>query len=152
MKPQLTVMGHDQVKNRLATLKHARTVARERMRTARKFCDFREDVTYVEAVRDYERMEADILELERLLDDATIVESKQTDVVSFGNKVVIRERNDEETESYRIVSEAEADLGQGSISSSSPLGRNLIGATVGQIVHVESPEGTLAFEVLSIEA
>ncbi|WP_214815968.1 GreA/GreB family elongation factor [Exiguobacterium sp. s59] len=152
MKPQLTAMGHDQVKNRLATLKHARTVARERMRTARKFCDFREDVTYVEAVRDYERMEADILELERLLDDATIVESKQTDVVSFGNKVVIRERNDEETESYRIVSEAEADLGQGSISSSSPLGRNLIGATVGQIVHVESPEGTLAFEVLSIEA
>lgn len=150
MKPQLTEYGHEQLKNKLAVLRQARTDARERIRTARKFCDFREDVTYTEAVREYERVEADIQDLERLLADVTIVESEQSEVVTFGNRVVIRE-GDEDTESYRIVSEAEADLERGSISMTSPLGLSLIGATIGQTIQVETPGGTIQVEVLSIE-
>ena len=150
MKPQLTEYGHEQLKNKLAMLKQDRTDARERIRTARKFCDFREDVTYTEAVREYERVEADIQDLERLLADVTIVESEQSEVVTFGNRVVIRE-GDEETESYRIVSEAEADLERGSISMTSPLGRSLMGATIGQTIQIETPGGTIQVEVLTIE-
>ena len=150
MRPQLTENGHEQLKNKLAMLSQARADARERMRTARKFCDFREDVTYAEAVRDYERVEADMLELERLLADVTIVESERSEVVTFGNRVVIREKG-EEVESYRIVSEAEADLERGSISMTSPLGRSLIGATVGQTIQVETPGGMIQVEVLNIE-
>lgn len=55
MKPKLTETGHHQLSNRLARLKKS-----ERVRTARKFCDFREDVTYTETAREYERIEADI--------------------------------------------------------------------------------------------
>lgn len=150
MKPQLTEYGHEQLKNKLAMLKQDRTDARERIRTARKFCDFREDVTYTEAVREYERVEADIQDLERLLADVTIVESEQSEVVTFGNRVVIRE-GDEDTESYRIVSEAEADLERGSISMTSPLGLSLMGATIGQTIQVETPGGTIQVEVLNIE-
>lgn len=150
MKPQLTEYGHEQLKNKLAVLRQARTDARERIRTARKFCDFREDVTYTEAVREFERIEADILEVEHFLDEATIVESEQSEVVTFGNRVVIRE-GDEETESYRIVSEAEADLERGSISKTSPFGRSLMGATVGQTIQIETPGGTIQVEVLNIE-
>lgn len=150
MKPQLTEYGHEQLKNKLAMLKQDRTDARERIRTARKFCDFREDVTYTEAVREYERVEADIQDLERLLADVTIVESEQSEVVTFGNRVVIRE-GDEETESYRIVSEAEADLERGSISMTSLLGRSLMGATIGQTIQIETPGGTIQVEVLNIE-
>lgn len=150
MKPQLTENGHEQLKNKLTMLKQDRTDARERIRTARKFCDFREDVTYTEAVREYERVEADIRDLKRLLADVTIVKSEQSEVVTFGNRVVIRE-GDEETESYRIVSEAEADLERGSISMTSPLGRSLMGATVGQTIQIETPGGTIQVEVLDIE-
>ncbi|MCA0980066.1 GreA/GreB family elongation factor [Exiguobacterium aestuarii] len=150
MKPQLTEYGHEQLKNKLAMLRQARTDARERIRTARKFCDFREDVTYTEAVREYERVEADIQDLERLLADVTIVESEQSEVVTFGNRVVIRE-GDEDTESYRIVSEAEADLERGSISMTSPLGLSLMGATIGQTIQIETPGGTIQVEVLNIE-
>lgn len=150
MKPQLTEYGHEQLKNKLAMLKQDRTDARERIRTARKFCDFREDVTYTEAVREYERVEADIQDLERLLADVTIVESEQSEVVTFGNRIVIRE-GDEETESYRIVSEAEADLERGSISMTSLLGRSLMGATIGQTIQIETPGGTIQVEVLTIE-
>ncbi|WP_370150214.1 GreA/GreB family elongation factor [Exiguobacterium profundum] len=151
MKPKLTETGHHQLTNRLAMLRRERTDARERLRTARKFFDFREDVTYTEAVRQYERIEADILELNRLLDDATIVESVQSEVVTFGNQVVIREMQQEETERYRIVSEAEADLERGSISVTSPLGRRLMGATIGQTIQIETPGGTIQVEVLHIE-
>lgn len=97
MKPQLTETGHHQLTDRLVRLKNERTDARERVRTARKFCDFREDVTYTEAVHEYERIEADILELNRLLDDAIIVISERSEVVTFGNQVVIREVQQEET-------------------------------------------------------
>lgn len=150
MKPQLTENGHEQLKNKLTMLKQDRKDARECIRTARKFCDFREDVTYTEAVREYERVEADIRDLKRLLADVTIVKSEQSEVVTFGNRVVIRE-GDEETESYRIVSEAEADLERGSISMTSPLGRSLMGATVGQTIQIETPGGTIQVEVLNIE-
>ncbi|MBG0916823.1 GreA/GreB family elongation factor [Exiguobacterium sp. SRB7LM] len=151
MKPQLTETGHHQLTNRLARLKNERTDARERIRTARKFCDFREDVTYLEAVHEYERIEADILELNYLLDDATIVASERSEVVTFGNQVVIRELQQEETESYRIVGEVEADIERGSISMTSPLGRRLMGATIGQTIQIETPGGTIQVEVLNIE-
>ncbi|WP_215141478.1 GreA/GreB family elongation factor [Exiguobacterium qingdaonense] len=150
MKPKLTATGHDELTRKLAALKTARTDARERIRSARKFCDFREDVTYTEAVRHYERIEADIVHLERLLDDARVVESERSDVVTFGNQVTIREKN-EGTETYRIVSEAEADIEFGSISMTSPLGRRLMGATVGQTIRVETPGGTVQIEVLNVE-
>lgn len=71
--------------------------------------------------------------------------------MTFGNQVVIREVQQEETENYRIVGEAEADLERGSISMTSPLGRRLMGATIGQTIHVETPRGTIHVEVLTIE-
>lgn len=152
MKQNLTVDGYNQLKIRLSKLKNDRTVARERIRTARKFCDFREDVTYAEAVDHYERIEADILEMERVLNHAMIIESQQSDVVTFGNLVVIREVGEDEMENYRVVGETEADIEKGTISISSPLGRSLLGAKVGQIVPIESPAGPIEFEVLKIEA
>ena len=151
MKPQLTETGHHQLTDRLVRLKKERTDARIRIRTARKFCDFREDVTYREAVHEYERIEADSLELNHLLDDAIIVISERSEVVTFGNQVVIREMQQEETERYRIVSEAEADIERGSISVTSPLGRRLMGATIGQTIQIETPGGTIQVEVLHIE-
>ncbi|MGA9467956.1 MAG: GreA/GreB family elongation factor [Exiguobacterium marinum] len=152
MKPKLTVDGHNQLQTRLSKLRDEKTDARERIRTARKFCDFREDVTYAEAVDHYEQIETDILEIERVLDDAVIIESEQSKIVTFGNKVVIREVGEDETENYRIVGEAEANIENGTISITSPLGRELIGAEAGQIVQIESPGGALQFEVLQIEA
>ncbi|WP_214776942.1 GreA/GreB family elongation factor [Exiguobacterium sp. s22] len=151
MKPQMTAAGHERLTHRLTTLKRARTDARERIRTARKFCDFREDVTYTETVRDYERLEAEILELEHLLNEAEIVESNHSDVVTFGNRVVVRELHQKELESYRIVGEAEADIDQGTISITSPIGRTLFGAKVGQLIKVNSPAGVIELEVLHIE-
>uniref|UniRef100_UPI0018E57909 GreA/GreB family elongation factor n=1 Tax=Exiguobacterium sp. TNDT2 TaxID=2233531 RepID=UPI0018E57909 len=54
-------------------------------------------------------------------------------------------------ETYRLVGELEADLANGSISATSPLGSGLIGATVGQSVTIDSPGGPLDFEIVRID-
>jgi transcription elongation factor GreA len=74
-KPQLTKAGRLRLIEQLETLRvDGRREALERVKAARKFCDFREDVTYVDAVREQERIETKIIELARTLADAVIVE------------------------------------------------------------------------------
>ncbi len=150
-KPQLTKEGRDRLTAQLASLTHERTEARERVKTARKFCDFREDVTYAEAVDAYDRIEVKIADLERTLAEAVIVDRGRLDVVAFGSQVVIRETPDGEEETYRLVGELEADLANGTISASSPLGTGLMGGVVGQTVTIDTPGGTLDFEIVRIE-
>ncbi|WP_215114547.1 transcription elongation factor GreA [Exiguobacterium sp. s70] len=151
-QPQLTKAGRLRLQEQLETLRgDSRHVALERVKTARKFCDFREDVTYVEAVREQERIETKIVELERLLADAVIVDEGRPDVVAFGSRVVIRELPDGNDETYRLVGELEADLAEGTISVSSPLGSGLMGGVVGQSVSIASPAGPLDFEIVRIE-
>ncbi|WP_214800835.1 GreA/GreB family elongation factor [Exiguobacterium sp. s194] len=151
-QPQLTKAGRLRLQEQLETLRgDSRHEALERVKTARKFCDFREDVTYVEAVRERERIETKIVELERLLADAVIVDEGRPDVVAFGSRVVIRELPDGNDETYRLVGELEADLAEGTISVSSPLGSGLMGGVVGQSVSIASPAGPLDFEIVRIE-
>lgn len=152
MGRKLTSVGYARLKEELADLREAgRKRALERVKDARKFCDFREDVTYTEAVREQERIEAKIVELERLLADAVIVETGRPDVVAFGSQVVIREIPNGDEETYRLVGELEADLAEGTISVTSPLGNGLMGCVVGQSVSIDSPGGTLDFEIVHIE-
>ncbi|MFK3986238.1 GreA/GreB family elongation factor [Exiguobacterium mexicanum] len=152
-KPQLTKAGRLRLIEQLETLRiEGRREALERVKAARKFCDFREDVTYFDAVREQERIETKIIELERTLADAVVVEEEATaGKVGFGDTVTLRELPDGDTETYQIVGELEADLANGSISATSPLGSGLMGATVGQTVSIASPGGTLTFEIVRIE-
>ncbi|WP_215190917.1 transcription elongation factor GreA [Exiguobacterium sp. s7] len=152
-KPQLTKAGRLRLIEQLETLRiEGRREALERVKAARKFCDFREDVTYFDAVREQERIETKIIELERTLADAVVVEEEATaGKIGFGDTVTLRELPDGDTETYQIVGELEADLANGSISATSPLGSGLMGATVGQTVSIASPGGTLTFEIVRIE-
>ncbi|WP_404282992.1 GreA/GreB family elongation factor [Exiguobacterium aurantiacum] len=152
-KPQLTRAGRLRLIEQLETLRiEGRREALERVKAARKFCDFREDVTYFDAVREQERIETKISELERTLADAVVVEEEATaGEVGFSDTVTLRELPDGDTETYQIVGELEADLANGSISATSPLGSGLMGATVGQTVSIASPGGTLTFEIVRTE-
>jgi len=52
---------------------------------------------------------------------------------------------------YTLVAESEADLKSGKISVNSPIGKGLLGKSVGEIAEVQVPNGALKFEILSIE-
>lgn len=152
LKRQLTSAGRLHLIEQLEMLRgDGRSRALERVKTARTFCDFREDVTYFDAVREQERIEVKIVELERALAESIVIEETSTNLVGFGVEVVIQEIPDGDDETYRVVSELEADLANGTISVSSPLGSSLMGCVVGQTVSVDSPEGTITFRILRIE-
>ena len=72
-----------------------------------------------------------------------------TAVVTIGSTVTVQE-DGFEPETYLIVGAAEADPGAGYISNESPLGRMLIGQTVGADLNIMSPDGLITYKLLTI--
>lgn len=72
-----------------------------------------------------------------------------SDAIIFGSKVIVMDVDDEEEEEYTLVGPAEADAAKGMISTSSPIGKALIGKKSGDIVEVETPGGMLELKVVS---
>jgi transcription elongation factor GreA len=72
------------------------------------------------------------------------------DRVAFGSRVTVLDvKKDEEVE-YRLVTSEESDVTQGLISTTSPIGRGLIGKQVGDMAKVITPNGTREFEILKL--
>ncbi|MHA8065994.1 transcription elongation factor GreA [Aquirufa sp. ROCK2-A2] len=82
----------------------------------------------------------------RVLDESTIDTSK----VSIYSIVQIKNTKSGASVTYTIVSEEEADLRAGKISSSSPFGKGLLGKKVGDLAEIQAPAGKLEFEIMSI--
>src|SRR5215213_8045699 len=139
-----------------AELQHMRGVARpaasRAIAEAREKGDLKENAEYDAAKEAQGHLEAKIAQLEgqvaqaRVIDQATVDTSK----VSILTKVKLTNLNTKKQVTYQIVSEKEADLKLGKISVSSPIGKGLLGKTVGEVAEVQAPAGTLKFVVESI--
>jgi transcription elongation factor GreA len=105
-----------------------------------------------DALNDQAFVEGRIQALKYLLNNAILIEDTYShDVVSLGSHVTIVDlAGDGTPETYRIVGSPEADPMNGSISNESPLGQELMGRKVGDIVAINAPDGQAAFEVLGI--
>jgi transcription elongation factor GreA len=79
--------------------------------------------------------------------DASQMDTSKVFVLST---VRIRNQKNGQELKYTLVAEQEADLKLGKISVSSPIGKGLLGKTVGDVVEITIPNGTLALEVLEI--
>ena len=71
----------------------------------------------------------------------------QGDRVIFGSLVTIINLDTEETTSYRIVGDDEADVKAGKISYQSPIARALISKEIGDVVVVKAPSGDVEYEI-----
>lgn len=146
----LTPEGKKRIEEELERLKTVeRRAIAEALRRAIEEGDLSENFGYSEAKRQQAMLEGRILELTNLLNNAQIVESQSSDVVTLGSTVTIAEENGA-PERYQIVGPAEAAPREGRISHESPLGKALMGRRVGEKVEVKTPSGTLYFEILSI--
>jgi len=113
--------------------------------------DVSENAGYEEAKRQQAFVEGRIMTIEAMLKNAVIIESNgPSDTVILGSRVTIREEN-WDPETYTIVGSAEADPGAGRISNESPMGSALIGHRIGDQVSFETPVGSAAVEILSID-
>ena len=93
-----------------------------------------------------------IQELERILRDAIIIDENEidTNVVNEGAKVRLCNLNKNLEMEFRIVSEAEASISKGSISNESPVGKAILGHSIGDIVEVQTPSGSVLYKLLEI--
>lgn len=125
----------------------------EKIKVARGFGDLSENSEYDAAKEEQAQVEARIVQLENMLKNAKVIDEDEIDlnVVSVGTRVrVYDEEFDEELE-YSIVGSTEADPDENKISDESPVGKALIGRSVGEVVDVDTPGGTIQFKILSID-
>lgn len=129
-----------------------RPAAAKAIAEAREKGDLKENAEYDAAKEAQGLLEAKIKQLEADVMSARILseDSVDTSKVSILTKVSILNMNTKKEITYKIVSEKEADLKQGKISVTSPIGKGLLGKSVGDITEVKVPAGVLKFKVLDI--
>lgn len=148
----LTPEGRDKLQRELDYLRNVRRPEiAESLRSAVDEGDLSENAGYEESKREQAFVEGRIRDLEAILSSAQLlVENGRRDVVSLGCRVTISEDGGT-PETYQIVGRTEADPTRGRISNESPLGRALLGRRSGEEITVQSPDGALRFQVLTIE-
>ncbi|MBX2928405.1 MAG: transcription elongation factor GreA [Saprospiraceae bacterium] len=149
----LTPEGHERLKAELEDLKtRGRNEAARAIAEAREKGDLSENAEY-DAAKDAQGMlELRINELEKALSNARILDGSHLDTskVTVLSNVTIRNTKTKKEMKYKLVSESEADLKEGKISVTSPMGNGLLGKTVGDVAIVETPRGNMEFEVVDI--
>ena len=149
-----TAEGLKKLREELNQLKDVeRPRASQAIAEARDKGDLSENAEYDAAKEAQGLLEMKIAKLEETLSTARVIDESQLDVskVLVLSKVRIKNLNNKMEMDYTLVAESEADLKSGKISVNSPIRKGLLGKTVGEIAEVTVPNGTLKFEILSIE-
>ena len=121
---------------------------------AREKGDLSENAEYHAAKEEQGHVEAKIAELETKLANARIMDDRQMDTSKANILSTIEVLNVKMNKkmTFTLVSEAEANLKEGKLSVSSPIGKVLLGTSVGAKVKALTPAGEMEFEVLKIMA
>lgn len=148
----LTAEGYRELKERLdhLTTERRREVA-ERIKEAREFGDISENSEYDDAKNEQALLEDEIAELEEQLRDAVIVEKgdQPRGEVAIGSTVTVKGPRGKERK-FKLVGSAEADPDNDRLSNESPIGRAVLGGKKGDKVEVQTPKGTIKYEIVAI--
>lgn len=141
-----------------AELNELKTVVRPRIiasiADAREHGDLKENAEYHAAREEQGFTEGRIQEIEGKLGDAQVIDVTalpSTGKVIFGVTVTLLNVDTDETVTYKIVGDDEADVKSNRISYSAPLARALIGKEDGDEVVVQTPGGELVYEIEKVE-
>lgn len=149
-----TKEGLEKMKQELNTLKSKgrKDIARQ-IAEARDKGDLSENAEYDAAKDAQGHLEAKIAQLQGLVGNARVIDESKLDnsVVSILSKVTIKNKKNGASVTYTLVSEEEADLKSGRISTQSPIGSGLLGKKKGDLATIKTPAGMLEFEVVKIE-
>lgn len=148
-----TEEGLKKLKDELDYLRDVeRPKASQAIAEARDKGDLSENAEYDAAKEAQGLLEMKIAKMEETLANARIIDESQLDTSKalVLSTVKIRNQANKMEMKYTLVAESEADLKTGKISVNSPIGKGLLGKSVGDIAEVKVPNGTLQLEVLEI--
>ena len=153
-KNLLTYAGLQKLEDELHDLKvNRRKEVAGKIKEAREQGDLSENAEY-DAAKDEQRdIETRIEEIEKILKNAEVVVEDEVDVnkINVGCTVKVYDEEFEEELEFMIVGSSEANSLQGKISNESPVGKALIGRSIGDVVEVETQAGVISYKVLAIE-
>ena len=153
MKQKYTKQGYQDLVDELKYLKLTRREEiKEQIAVARGFGDLSENAEYDEARNEQAKVEARILELESLIENAEIIDESMMDArsISLGSVVKLLDEDYDEEITYSIVGSNQADPLEQKISDQSPIGRALMGKKAGDRVVVTAPAGEIRFRILEV--
>jgi len=137
-------------------LEHLKTVRRKevaaRIKQAIEFGDISENSEYEDAKNEQAFIEGQILNYEKKLKNARVVDANDVnvDIISEYAYVMAINVDTEEKLEFQIVGSVEAKPFEGKISNESPVGKAMLGHTVGNVVEVTVPAGMVKLKILSI--
>jgi transcription elongation factor GreA len=119
---------------------------------ARDKGDLTENAEYEAAKEAQGMLELKIVRLQDVIANSRIIDESKIDTskVQILNKVTIKNKSNNKTMVYTIVSESEADLKAGKISVNTPIAKGLLGKKVGDVVDIVVPSGKIPFEIIEI--
>lgn len=119
---------------------------------ARAHGDLSENAEYHAAKEAQSMNEGRVNELEDVIARAEVIDVAKLsgETVKFGAFVELIDEDTEETKTYQIVGDQEADVKSGRISISSPIARALIGKKLGDSIEVNAPGGARGYEVINV--
>ena len=150
MTQYLTKEGLEKIKKELDHLKNVkRKEIAKTLQHAASFGDLKENFAYHQAKDDQAFLEGRILDLERIIREAKIIEKKASNKVQIGS--VVELSAGKKNQKFQIVGSKESDPTKDKISFESPLGQALLGKSPGEKVEVDSPEGKIKYKIIKIE-
>jgi transcription elongation factor GreA len=141
------------IQDEIAALEHElRTELPKQILTARAHGDLSENAEYHAAKERQGLVNARLGQLQARLREFSMIDMAKIprDRVGLGSRVVVLDLNKDEELSYSLVTSEDADVAQGKISTSSPIGKGLLGKRVGDTVRIQIPDGTRELEILQL--
>ena len=149
----LTPDGYEKLKQQIEELEtNKRREVADRIREAREFGDITENSEYDDAKNEQALLEHRIGTLQEKLRRARVIKDSEidTDRVSVGSTVTLKDKTAGDVRIYTLVGSAEADPSKARLSNESPVGQAIVGKRVGDVVTVNIPVGALELEILAI--
>ena len=149
----MTEDGYKKLKEEISQLEtFERPAISKQIAEARDKGDLSENAEYDAAKEAQGILEAKIAQLKSLFANARLIneDAIKTDKVQILNKVTIRNTKNNQTMTYTLVAESEANLKENKIAISTPIAQGLMGKKVGETAEIKVPSGTVTFEVVDI--
>ncbi len=152
----IVYMTEEGYKKMLEEINYLETVKRpeisRQIAEARDKGDLSENAEYDAAKEAQGLLEMKIAQLKDKVANARMIDDTKlnTHTVQILNKVKIKNTKNNAVMQYMLVSESEANLKEGKIAVSTPIGKGLLGKKVGDIVEIQVPSGLMTFEIIDI--
>lgn len=146
---RFTKEGYDKLLKEQEELIAQRPAVVEDLKKARELGDLKENGYYQASRQKLNAIDRRLFRIKMQMKQAVIVDSTNTDHVTIGSTITLK--NDESERKYTMVGDLEANPSEGKISLLSPLGRAVEGKKVGEEIILQTPRGKIAYQITAIK-